>query len=341
MPSQALEGLTTESGWKITQRLDKPLGTGGNFCVRYFVENENGETGFLKAMNFTDSMDDLVQLQKNVNEYLFECNILEHCKTKKLSRIVTPLDAGEIIVPNFPPKLNKVYYLIFEKAEGSLRDQHKEVPNKKWLPALKALHHVAVGIEQLHNIDIAHQDIKPSNVLAFINDDFKVADLGRVVDKNGTSPFCKLPFPGDHTYKSIEMFFGIQDLQFITRRSCDMYMVGSLAYQIVEDIPINASVLNEVRLIDSTVQRRPFQEALPFLLTSFNTVLNRYEDKCCTLFGEKTANSLTNIIREMCHPDPAQRGVVRFSDEVNRLSMRRYVTRLANLIRSASIAGVK
>jgi eukaryotic-like serine/threonine-protein kinase len=340
MPSQSLEGLTTESGWTITKLLRDKLGSGGNFCTRYLARSENGEEGFLKAMDVSGVVHDISLLQSTVNVYMFEQNILNKCKDKKMSKVVVPQDAGEITVPNFAPPLNTVYYVIFEKAEGTLRDQHLEVPEQNWLAVFRALHHVALGIEQLHNAEMAHQDIKPSNVLAFSQEQFKVSDLGRVVDRQGISPFSSTHFPGDPAYKPIEMYFGLHSLDFNIRKSCDMNMVGSLVFHVVENMPLNALVLREARLLDTNLMAKPFNEALPYILSAFNTVLRRFEDHCIDLFGEKVATSIVSIVYEMCHPDPSKRGLARATNQNVQYSMRRYVGKLANLVRYAKIHGV-
>jgi serine/threonine protein kinase len=340
MPSRSILGFTTTSGWEITDALNNKLGTGGHFCVRYLARSRDGVVGFLKAMDLSHAIGDLHRLQATVDEYLFERDILDYCKGLKLNRVVTPLDAGEIIVPSFAPPLNKVYYVIFEKAEDSLRGAHFEASGPKWLPAFKALHHVAIGIEQLHSTGIAHQDIKPSNVLAFQEEQYKISDLGRVVDSEGKSPFKNTHFPGDHTYKPIEMFYGHASLDFLDRKSCDLYMLGGLAYYIIESVPINASVNNEATLIDGHVRRRTYSDALPVLVSAYATVMNRFYDTCQAKFGEKIAKLLYKVVFETCNPDISVRGCPGKVDKSIRLSPRRYVGMFANIVRAATIYSV-
>ena len=89
MPSQSLEGLKTDSGWTVIERLKNELGSGGNFCVRYLAKSRKGEIGFLKAMDLSSVIHDLRELQQKVGEYIFEQNILQSCKDKKMSKVVT------------------------------------------------------------------------------------------------------------------------------------------------------------------------------------------------------------------------------------------------------------
>jgi len=130
-------------------------------------------------------------------------------------------------------------------------------------------------------------------------------------------------------------------LEFIDRRSCDMYMVGSLVYHIVENIPINMGIINEACLIDATTRHKSFEEALPFLIAGYNTILRRYKDNCVSLFGEDIGKMLSDIVFEMCYPDPNKRGAPKLSDKQLRYAMRRYVGKLSNLVRLAKIQRVR
>jgi serine/threonine protein kinase len=342
MPSKSLLHLKTDSGWFIFEDLNnKPLGSGGNFCCRYLARSPEGRVGFLKAMDLSNAMrGGMEEIQRVVNEYMFEKEILGHCKEKGMTRVVTPLDAGEIKVPNFPDPLNTVYYLIFDKAEGDLRQRYLEQKGISWLSAFRSLHHVSVGVAQLHKASIAHQDLKPSNVLLY-EQVTKVSDLGRVTDKNGRSPFGSMLFPGDRSYAPIEFCFGFQPTNFYERYSSDVYMVGSLLYHLVENIQISAVLVSEARKIIPHVLSVGYEDALPAFLSAFSNILSRYHNRCSGLFGVEIANEMRDLLLEMCNPDYKSRGNKRFSNPAMRFSMERYVGKFAELVRKAVVRGIK
>jgi eukaryotic-like serine/threonine-protein kinase len=53
--------------------------------------------------------------------YNFERDLLERCKGEKLTRVVLALGHGAIDAPTEP--LKKIFYLIFELADGNVRDR--------------------------------------------------------------------------------------------------------------------------------------------------------------------------------------------------------------------------
>ena len=343
MPQNSLEDLYTQDGWHIKERITKELGSGGNFCSRDKVISKDGKKeGFMKAMDLSRAQNDLRAMQKLITEYLFEQDILQVCKERKMSRVITPIEVGNITCPLFAPPANVVYYAVFDMAEGDLRSSHLEISPtaKKWAPAFKALHHTAIGVNQLHKAEIAHQDIKPSNVLSFTPESYKVSDLGRVVDKKGNSPYKGLIFPGDNGYKPIEMFYGVTASEFVDRLSCDMFMVGSLAYQLIEDVQLNVAVLDATALLHSGVRQLTYEAALPFILSTFNTKLDEFKTTCTSMFGEKISALLVSIIGEMCHPDPAQRGASKTSTLQHQYDLERYVGKFSQLVLAAKVAGL-
>src|SRR5699024_10639814 len=93
--------------------------------------------------------------------------------------------------------------------------------------ALSMLYGASLGVFQLHQAEIAHQDLKPSNILVFSNDLSKISDLGRASDKNNPFRWDDVLFAGDPNYAPIEIYFGMPATEFDHRYAFDLYMLGS------------------------------------------------------------------------------------------------------------------
>ena len=321
--------------------ISKTSGSGGNFCTRYTAVDLDGKIGFLKAMDLskvaTKPLDEIV---KTISEYLFEQNILKHCKEQRLTKVVTPLDSGELLSPKEFPPLNRVFYIIFELAEGDLRAEFINKGVSSWKLLFKSLHHVAIGIRQLHKIGIAHQDIKPSNILCFSNEESKISDLGRVTDSKGESPFSLDSFTGDRSYAPIEVMFGIGPTEFLDRRLSDLHMFGSLIYHVISGAQITPIIIDETRLIMPHIGTTSYDDTLPFLKSSFATVISRFRENCQNLFGEKIASELAEIVSELCFPDYRFRGNLKHKSKIQRLSMEKYISKMASILRLAHVNGL-
>ncbi|MCU8010123.1 protein kinase [Shewanella sp. SM87] len=340
MPSTALEGLVTESGWTIGKMINKTSGSGGNFCTRYTAVSSRGKIGFLKAMDLSKvASGSLEGMKKTIDEYLFEQKILEQCRDQKLSKVVTPLDSGEILSPKSFPPFNRVFYIIFELAEGDLREQFINTNISSWRSLFKSLHHVAIGIRQLHLIGIIHQDIKPSNVLCFPNQESKISDLGRVTDVSGNSPFSGLTFTGDRSYAPIEIHLGFVPSEFIDRKLSDLHMFGSLIFHVISGVQITPILIEESKLlIPPNLETYP--EILPFMKSAFTTIMNRFRNDCESLFGYEIANELVCIVDELCYPDHDLRGNKKHLNKAQRLSMEKYISKMAVINRMAFVKGL-
>ena len=94
---------------------------------------------------------------------------------------------------------------------------------------LKALHHIAVGLEQLHQIQAAHQDVKPSsNVLVFPQSEFKLGDLGTASVKSTSSPHDVDRCPGTRAYAAPELLYRGELPDWNQRVFADLYTFGSM-----------------------------------------------------------------------------------------------------------------
>lgn len=193
----------------------------------------------------------------------------------------------------------------------------------------------------MHTADIAHQDIKPSNILKFNNGDSKISDLGRVIDNLGMSPFNKYYFAGDQTYAPLEVKYRLPFSDFYDYKLIDINGVGSLIYQTLTGVSLTTALVNETSLIVPNIMRFDYHDALPFHCTAFFTLMYRIQQECEQKFDVEVATQIVSIISEMCHPDMSKRGSPKRVSKNQRVQFRRYSSKLNTLVRLLTIKGYK
>ncbi|TGG94860.1 hypothetical protein E4656_00050 [Natronospirillum operosum] len=342
MPSTSLTGETTECGWHITEKISQKSSTGGNFCTQYIVINEDGRKAFLKAMDLKSVMQkDLQDIQGLIGEYLFERNILYLCKEENMTKIVTPLSSGEITSKKYSPPLNRVFFIVFELADSDFRTRYIEREGTNWIDFFRSVKHVCIAAEQLHRAGIAHQDIKPSNVLNFYEDNTtKVADLGRVIDENGMSPFNNFEYAGDMTYAPIEIRHRHVVDEFSFRILSDMHSIGSLIYHKIMGVGISVATINESTYISPDVLSSDYTSSVEIHASGFAKLLRRFKMQSEECLGFDIAQELENIVSEMCHPDINLRCSNSRKFIPPKVLARRYAGKLNTVIRLCKVQGV-
>lgn len=345
MSADAILGMTTDCGWNIFHQIDTEQKSGGNHCIRYLARNSKGDVAFLKAMDLSSAFqlqakDRLREINNLTGHYLFERDILNKCKEKSMTKVVIPLSAGEIRIPSQIPPLDEVYFIVFEKAENDLRQAFIDSPPSTWFSFFRAIKHTCLGLEQLHSAGIAHQDIKPSNILNFEQAVSKIADLGRVIDEKGESPFANYYFAGDLNYAPIEILFSVQINKFEERYLADLNAVGSLIYQTMVGVPITGALVSEALLISPAIQQMNYSQSLPVLETAFFTLMDRLYQECEARFDADIAKEVVNTVIEMCHPDYKKRGSPRALNTQLRTNMRRYTSKVNAILRLFKIKGL-
>ena len=306
-------GQSLEGGWEIVEMITKPpTGTGGHFSVCYRVRNSNsGKEAFLKALDFSEAMksaDRLKKLQEMLDAYIFERDLLEKCKDRRMSRISTPITSGSVNVGGFGD-YSTVYYLIFELADGGdIRRYRSSLAefDLKW--CLGSLHHVAVGIKQLHGNGIAHQDLKPSNVLVMSTADTRIADLGRASDSEVPSPNDGI-YSGDRNYAPVDLYFSDISINGIERKFLtDIYLFGGLIFFYFTGV--NASQALWAQLTKdqrALIGQTSFKQVLPYLQFAFKGALDKLKEEVIRIAPDY-ADDLMELARQMCEPDPEVRG---------------------------------
>lgn len=325
-PAHRLAGLTLRGRWKVVERVERhPLATGGNFSQSYFVERDDGAQGFLKALDYSSALtapDRAEALQHLTSAYLFERDICARCKG--LSRIVTAIDDGKVLVdPDHI--LGEVEYLIFERADKDVRTiiASWEAFDTAWV--LRALHHVCVGLSQLHGRTIAHQDVKPSNVVVFNGNSSKLIDLGCAAEKGNPQPHDDCAIAGDPYYAPPELLYQQIDPDWGARRfGCDLYLLGSLATFFFSGMSMTGLILSNLPPnVHWSTWTGTYEEALPYLESAFSKSLRSLSRD----IPELVRTDLTSAVRQLCAPNYSERG--HLSERLyrrNRHSLHRFVS---------------
>lgn len=308
-PAEQLSGMTLPSGWIVESQITrKPTSTGGRFSTGYTCRNANGQRGFLKAMDYSEAFKDptpALMLHSMTSAYLFEKRLCEKCRDSGITRVARALESGTIdLVPADPFK--KVEYLIFELADGDVRTHLDSFSELDLLFTFNVLHHVSAGLRQLHGASIAHQDLKPSNVLIFDGVESKIGDLGRAWTADLASPCDGLVIPGDTGYAPPEMLYGQVSPDATTRRyGCDMYHLGSIVVFLFSRTHMTALITKHLPpLYRSTFWSGTYADVLPYVQTAFADSLAEFG----SAVPEVVRGEVVDIVKLLCEPDPSRRG---------------------------------
>lgn len=340
-----LEGKTID-GWQILKkRIKTAEDHSGAFSSCYEVKNiESNNLGFLKAINYQyafgifkpgkTSADFLQDLTENYN---YEKDLLEFCKEKKMSHIVTAVAHGEYRETS---ELFPVPYLIFETARDSLKNivVHENI-DIAW--RLGVIHGLLVGLSQLHQENIAHQDIKPSNILLFGHEVSKLSDLGNATKFDKRSPLWdREGHCGDMTYSPIELFYHYCSPNWDARRlGADLFMAGGIITFLFTDS--NFLTLLAANLPDVYKPYNfggTFEDVKPHLMKAYYKTIDEIKGR----IPIPVRSQLIDIIQKLTHPVPELRGIpkgAKFSSSLPQYSLRRYISiidRLAKLFEISS-----
>ena len=345
--AEMLLGRTLDSGWKVVERVRKqPHNSGGVFSCCYIVERD-GRKAFLKALDLSMAHgmpDELRVLQAMIDAFQFERRLLSRCAERRMDRVVQAIQDGKVLVSN-APIIGTVYYLVLEPADGDVRDflQVSSRADLAWI--VRCIHHVATGLMQLHTADVAHQDMKPSNILVFGGGTSKVSDLGSASIKGVECPRDNCGFAGDGTYAPPELLYGYFDPEWNRRRlACDIYLLGSVITFFFTGLGMTALTLRHLPETQRPTAnpwrggwQGDYKEILAEVRNAFEAALAEFASQ---VPGQMLKSSLRDIVRQLCDPDPSLRGhPITRSGIGNPYSLERYVAQF-NLIANRLEIGI-
>jgi eukaryotic-like serine/threonine-protein kinase len=335
-PADELSGLALENGWTVTSKVTpSDSATGGAFSVGYLVEHATGRRGFLKALDFSEAADPLAdqprELQRLTGEFNFERELLALCRDLRLSRIATAIEDGSVALsPETFGALYRVHYLIFELAEGDLRailDSSADI-NLVW--RFRMLRDVATGLKQLHGHGVAHQDLKPSNVLDYAVDGAKIGDLGRACARDRKGPSDEFFIAGDTAYAPPELLYGAVSSDWHVRRcGCDAYLLGGLVFFLFTRSSLTATIqANLVAAHTCREWKGIFRDAVPYVRQAFEAALADFAADATRQAGQNIGTELVAIVRQLCEPDPSLRGHPHTrANPATQFDLERYISR--------------
>lgn len=295
---------------------------------------------FARALQEADPFTALFKL---TSEAEFERQALEHCKDRRLSRLIQLISWEYVNLDPSNNPLMQVLCLIMEIGDGDIRKQLTRTGALPTSAILHVLEDTALGIAQLHRNGIAHQDVKPSNVISMTdmtsetNNLFKIADLGRIVRKGMIGPYDGYRWPGDGNYQPPERWYGFVPPQWPdAREASDAYMLGSLACFLFCGVPMQPLLLQEIPpAMVPGVWNGGYNETLVQVLRSKQSSI--LATTIAPNINKKVRDGVVDIIRELVEPDPLKRGDKRARAQTGAPGLDRFQSRLKQLRLHAAI----
>ncbi len=339
-----LLGLTLKSGWKVVEQITKTANsTGAFFSVCYKVEKD-GEMCFLKAFDFNrflgmSRMEDpnrpIVDIiSEMTSAYKYERDLSNHCRNQNVTKVAFVREAGEEYVDGFTYSF--VPYLIFDLADGDVRMQLAVSDRLDFAWKLGSLHDIAVGLKQLHHIEVSHQDLKPSNILLF-NKKSKLGDIGRSLCKSLDSPYEDYTFTGDANYAPPEIMYNYYENDWHKRvYATDCYLLGSMVVFYFCGVSMSALLVKNLEpSLRPDSWRGDFYQIKPYLADAFSKALEEF--KLC-IEHEFFRKELAQVLEYLCFPFPEKRGhPINLSQRGNDYSLERFISKFDLLFRRAEL----
>jgi Protein kinase domain. len=321
-----LKGRKTGTGWEVVEPLSPPMSmrVTPERSHTYRVRNvATGEFAFLKAAD-ADMVDEddeslVVRLEAVLMHHKFEAHVSEHCHGNNMDRVCLAIDHGNTLV-EFNGIKEPVFFLVFELADGDIRDQIFTSYQWSAQQKFRLLHHVSVGLSQLHAVKVSHNDLKPPNVLAYAGE-HKVADLGQATKEDHLAPHDWEAIVGDPRYAPPEALYlpdgepGTRLVANRLRQSGDLYLLGSLTYYLFSGRMMTPAILDRMLLVHLPPLRDggwtgSYADLLPYWRAAFSEEMavfkRNLEDQ--PDISASAAQRLISMIYQLCEPDPEVRG---------------------------------
>jgi serine/threonine protein kinase len=269
---------------------------------------------------------------------LFERELVEACTVRGLSRVVRAFEGGDLRVEGIGPPIP---YIVFELADGDVRRALDKFTQASLAARLRLCHEATVAVRQLHIVGIAHQDVKPSNVMVFeavgaAIGSSKIGDLGRASERGKDAEHDRFIVAGDRGYAPPEQLYGVARDSFDERRlACDLFQLGSLCAFILSQAPLNLRMARHLHPSHAPGNwGDDYEAALPFVRSAHRAAIEDIETDLGPGVGAKAAT----LIGYLTDPDPLLRGHPSERGHNSRYALQKFVSGWNQLAAEAELA---
>ena len=293
-----LEGRILDGGWLVGKKIEKSNKGSVGIYSCYYEVSQGDRKGFLKAFDYSNAAkitDNFAAEIHNITAtFNLEKEILEICRDNGCKNVIEILDTGATNIPE-ATEYPRVEYLILELAEGNINEALEDPKiSLEW--KIRSLHQLAKGLSELHKLSIAHQDIKPANIVKLPSGLTKVSDLGSaasVKKKETELPFIQRNrYAGTWSYAPPELLYGYN-------------LSDSLCWTDPRNIG-------------------KYEEYKAYLIQAFEIALQDVESQ---IEHDFIKENVIESIRYLCNPDPMLRGHKKNIAEIgSNYSLERFVT---------------
>jgi serine/threonine protein kinase len=336
--ASVLIGKNLKNNWVIDRpHLSYSGATGGTHSLCYIAKNDVGDEAFIKILDTSinrKKKDRLSDLKLRVDVFQYERELIAKCKDLHMNGVIRGIDYGELDIDK---KNDPLFYLILELADSDLREQTEINKRLDLAFQMRTLHRTAVGLKQLHWAGIAHQDIKPSNILTFKSGETKLGDLGHAWDKSAPRPGEDEIIAGDHTYAPLEQLYGYRPTNWAERRlAADLYHLGCLAVFLLTGVSattcIKGHLIPEHQWDNWT---GTYEDVLPFVREATEAVIEETSE----CIPDEHREELIGCIRHLLEPEPILRNHPRNREGLGGLyGLERFISRFDLIAKKAEFS---